>query len=344
MVRKIFILNFITSYMPIFLTAFVYVPFAQAIVPHLSIFQVVVEPFAEDKKQMATPKTTFHINPDRLKKQVIYFTVTAQVVNFALEIVVPYVKRFAFRKVKQVKASRAAAKGGNDERPADHPEEADFLTRVRLEAELGKYDVTTDFREMIVQFGYLTLFSVIWPFTAVSFLVNNWIELRGDALKIAIESQRPVPWRADSIGPWLDCLGFLAWLGSISTAALVYLFHGSGLGPDGSPSSIKAGALLLTIFLSEHIYLAVQLAVREILKKIDSPGLQKERAEKFAIRKQYLNDNLGSQSRAQSSEKEKEAVYEGVGGIAKGEKISRTSLENEARESTLHGRGTPVER
>jgi len=155
MVQKIFVLNFITSYLPIFLTAFVYVPFAQVIVPHLDVFQLAVKPFAENEKQMTAPKIGFQINPDRLKKQIIYFTVTAQIVNFALEVVVPYVKRSVFRKVKEVQADRAAKKGGSAASPTadDHPEESAFLVRVRNEAELGAYDGTSDFREMIVQFG-----------------------------------------------------------------------------------------------------------------------------------------------------------------------------------------------
>lgn len=133
--------------------------------------------------------------------------------------------------------------------------------------------------------GYLSLFSVVWPITAVSFLINNWIELRGDALKIALETQRPVPWRADSIGPWLDALSFLSWLGSLTAAALVYLFRSDGLGPEGSPWDIKVWGLLLTMFFSEHIFLGVQKGVRTALGKIDSPGLQKERAERFSIRR-----------------------------------------------------------
>lgn len=287
MISKIFVLNFITSYLPIFLTAFVYVPFAQIIVPHLDVFQLAVKPFAENEKQTTTPKAGFQINPDRLKKQVIYFTVTAQIVNFALEVVVPYVKRKVFHKVKEVQAERAAKRGGGTASPSadDHPEEKAFLVRVRNEAELTKYDVTTDFREMVVQFGYLSLFSVIWPLTGVSFLINNWIELRGDALKIALETQRPVPWRADSIGPWLDALGFLAWLGSLTSAALVYLFSGTGSGPGGHPWDIKGWGLLLTMFFSEHIYLGIQLGVRKALSKIDSPGLQKERSERYLVRK-----------------------------------------------------------
>jgi len=107
-----------------------------------------VRPFAEHESQMTAPKAGFQINPDRLKKQVIYFTVTAQIVNFALEVVVPYVKRSAFRKVKEVRADRAAKRGGAAEIADDHPDEKAFLARVRDEAELDLYDVTTDFREM----------------------------------------------------------------------------------------------------------------------------------------------------------------------------------------------------
>jgi anoctamin-10 len=157
MIQKIFVLNFITSYLPIFLTAFIYVPFARVIVPYLDVFQLIVRPLAENDKQMTSPKVGFQINPDRLKKQVIYFTVTAQIVNLAMEVVVPYITRTIFKKVKEVKADRAAKRGGRLGPSAhDHPEEVAFLDRVRNEAELPAYDVATDFREMIVQFGRLS--------------------------------------------------------------------------------------------------------------------------------------------------------------------------------------------
>src|ERR1700726_1276118 len=150
MVQKVFVLNFITSYLPIFLTAFIYVPFATVLVPYLDVFQLVVKQFAEKEKQMDSSKVSFQINPDRLTKQVIYFTVTAQIVNFALEVVVPYIKRKVFRTVKDVKANAAAKRGGNPGMRDlnDPPEEAAFLARVRSEAELSVYDVSGDFREM----------------------------------------------------------------------------------------------------------------------------------------------------------------------------------------------------
>lgn len=326
MTQKIFVLNFITSYLPIFLTAFIYVPFGSLLVPYLDVFQLTARPFAENEKQLATPKAGFVINPARLRKQVIYFAVTAQVVNFALETIVPYIKRRGFHKYQEIKTERAVKKGGAKPNANDITEEADFLSRVRNEAELDVYDVATDLREMVVQFGYLSLFSVVWPLTAVSFLVNNWVELRSDAVKICVEMQRPTPFRADSIGPWLDSLGFLTWMGSISSAALVYLFSNDGLGPDGTPADIKGWALLLTIFFSEHIYLAVRLAVRLAISKMDSPGMQSERAERFMVRKRYFQEAFG------------EDAMELPPPMDPG-KITRATLEEEARQSSMKATG-----
>ncbi len=358
MTEKIFVLNFITSYLPIFLTAFVYVPFGSLIVPSLDIFKLTMRPFAQREKQLEVPKAGFEINPSRLRKQVIYFTVTAQIVGLAMEVIVPWAKRQGFVKYQEMKSERAAKRGGA--KPSvtinDLPEEAAFLTKVRNEAELDLYDVTTDLREMCLQvsppcstiltppphpnptppltnlplsptqFGYLALFSVIWPLVPVSFLINNWIELRSDALKICIEMQRPTPHRADSIGPWLDNLSFLTWLGTLTTSALVYLFRNDGLGPDGSPATIHGWALLLTIFFAEHVYFLLRIALRAAVAKIDSPGMRTERAERFAVRKSFLQETLGEEALVRPPRHREQ-------------QITRASLEEEARASTLRSYG-----
>jgi anoctamin-10 len=178
-----------------------------------------------------------------------------------------------------------------------------------------------------MKFGYLSLFSVVWPLTACSFLVNNWFEIRGDAFKICVEMKRPIPYRADTIGPWLDSLGFLTWLGSITTAAIVYMFSNDGLGPDGSPAAIKGWALLLTIIFSERVYLLVRFGVRTIISKIDSPGIQKERAERYMVRKRYLEGTSGIDDTVS------------VPPPGTGEKITRESLEEDTRRSSLRDSG-----
>ncbi|KIW08047.1 uncharacterized protein PV09_00992 [Verruconis gallopava] len=328
MTQKIFVINFITSYLGIFLTAFVYVPFGTLIVPYLDIFSLTVRPFAENKQQMECPPAhAFEINPDRLRTQVIYFTVTAQIVNQALEVLLPYVKREAFSKYKKFQNQRAMSKGGASSlSDNDAPEEKAFLARVRQEAELGVYDVTADLREMVLQFGYLSLFSVVWPLTAVSFVVNDWFELRTDAFKITAEMQRPTPWRADTIGPWLDSLGFLAWLGSITTSALIYLFR-DGVGPAGSPKDITSWALLLSIIFGEHLFLLTRWVVRIAVSKIESPGLQKERRERFLVRKKYFDESLSQLSRLSPV----------IDNADEPESITRESLEEDQRNISQAG-------
>lgn len=330
MTEKIFVLNFITSYLPVFLTAFVYIPFGTVIVPYLDVFSLTVKPFAENEKQLKAPSSTqFNINPSRLRNQVFYFTVTAQIVNFATEVIVPYAKRQGFMKYREMQSKRAQKNGGA--RPSvgidDIPEEKDFLARVRSEVGLDVYDVTVDLREMIIQYGYLALFSVVWPLVPVSFLVNNWIELRADAAKICVGMQRPTPWRADTIGPWLDSLSFLSWLGSITMAAIVFLFSNDGIGPDGRPSAIHGWALLLTIFFSEHLYLFARWVISLAISKIDSPSRQKERRDRFSTREKYFQESMQHIHRLPPLSE-------------KAEEITRSSLEEDARQASLRNATT----
>lgn len=151
-------------------------------------------------------------------------------------------------------------------------------------------------------------------------------------MKIAISSQRPIPWRADSIGPWLNAMGFLSWFGSLISASIVFLFHSGAEGPGGEPWGISSWGLLLSVLGAEHLYLAVQYVVRYVLSQLDSPGLQKERAERFSMRRHLLEETLG----LEMNEKP-------LPGIPTGEKITRAGLEEEARQGSMKGHGTPEE-
>ncbi|KAJ5577405.1 uncharacterized protein N7459_006369 [Penicillium hispanicum] len=335
--QKVFVINFITSYLPVFLTAFVYVPFASRIVPYLDVFRLTVRPFVS-KEQATAKRSHFQIDPARLRNQVIYFTVTAQIVGFAMETIVPYLKQHAFRKYKDFAKKRNGKMEQNGEKESpkrrhtisydDPAEEVQFLARVRNEVDLTEYEVTEDLREMCIQFGYLALFSPTWPLVPVSFLVNNWVELRSDFFKICMEFRRPTPLRTDTIGPWLDTLGFLSWVGSISSAALVYMFSGNAQqGPNGEPTDIKGWALLLTIFFSEHLYLIVRYAVQTAMVKLEPPNARRERAERYLMRKRYLESTLRAQTDEDQDEEKASADVSG---------LTRASLEEDARQSSTH--------
>ncbi|KAA8650234.1 anoctamin family protein [Aspergillus tanneri] len=290
---KTFVMHFITAFLPTILTAFVYVPFGACILPYLDVFHV-----RDDSNTINTAKV--HIDPARLQQEVIYLSITAQVVNFGEEVVFPYVKRVLWQKWRDYREKRETANHTRrysrqtDRLLADSPTEATFLARVRNEAEADEYDVQEDILEMCIQYGYLALFGVSWPLVPLGFLANNWLELRGDFFKLSLECQRPPPIRADSIGPSLQGMELLTWLGTLSTAAIVYLYR------DGL-EVVNTTCLLLSLLVAEWAYLVVRFAVRMGLKKLSIGMQRRESAKRYAVRKAYLDTfSMASSPRAKT--------------------------------------------
>ncbi|DAZ98225.1 TPA: hypothetical protein N0F65_011693 [Lagenidium giganteum] len=78
-----------------------------------------------------------------------------------------------------------------------------------------------DFSEMVVQFGYITLFVVACPLAPTLALVNNVIEVHTDAIKLCSLHRRPFPHSAKTIGAWAPILRFLAHLSFITNTAII---------------------------------------------------------------------------------------------------------------------------
>lgn len=284
-VQKTFALNFITSFLPIIVTAYVYVPYGAQLLPH------VIPP----SWRISDTIQSFHVNPSRLQEEVVYMSMTGQLMNFGEEFVVPYFRRRfrdAWRRYRRSSTLSKLGEGRDDATLqktliADSPHEAKMLSRLRGESESEPYDVAEDIMEMVVQFGYLTLFSPAWPLMPLGFLINNWVELRGDFFKLSHESQRPPPIRADSIGYSVAALEFLTLLGSWSTAALVYMYSG-----PTPVQELSMGKLLLAIFVAEQTYLATKMVVSFAFDKIGSNAVRDAEGKRYMMRKvsfAYLN-------------------------------------------------------
>ncbi|PNY25588.1 Uncharacterized protein TCAP_04471 [Tolypocladium capitatum] len=275
--QKIFILNIITNYLPIVLTAFVYVPFGDAVVPSLKRVLQRLIPGLES----GFSAREFRPDWDRLRNEVIALTVTGQISNFFEENILPLLKhQFQdwYREYRRTHTKDAMLLS----MVTDEPEEAKFLQTCRNQATLLQYNVQEDMAELVLQFGYLALFSPVWPLISLGFLINNWIELRSDFAKICFEYKRPAPTRADGIGPWIQSLDMLTWIGSISTAAIVHLFH-----TDPADSG-RWATLPITIFVSEHILLGLRAFTRYVFERFGSAQIRKERNERYARRFAHL--------------------------------------------------------
>ena len=57
-----------------------------------------------------------------------------------------------------------------------------------------------EYLEMVLQFGFITIFVAAFPLAPLFALLNNWVEIRLDAQKFVCETRRAVAERAESIG------------------------------------------------------------------------------------------------------------------------------------------------
>ena len=322
---KRFALSAIVAYLGLTLSAFVYVPFGQQIMTYVHT-QLSAQPglneTAEAAKDAAASagiwqhdigNITTSIDTTRLQNQMYAYTVTNQIIGTFLEIGLPYVMRFIGRvqggaasgngnaKGKRVDFQDESSGGAESTSTAygdERKEERELLVRIRKEVALGReYDVFEDYIEMVTQFGYIVIWSTIWPlapgasppsgrkpfFTDTIFfsfqvmaLVNNYVELRSDAFKVAKHLRRPIPARTDSIGPWLECLKNLTWIAALMNPALVYMFNPRYSGKIPDTQSILEWTALVAL-LASHEFLFTRWVVRFVIERVFWRGSEEQR-------------------------------------------------------------------
>ncbi|KAG6918168.1 hypothetical protein DXG01_016153 [Tephrocybe rancida] len=329
---KTFALSALVAYLGLGLSAFVYVPFGEGVMQFMQtwLFYGVTEgslmasasnttntTVADGVSEKSAPGRTgglwdvnksnakHKLNPGRLRDQMFAYTVTNQAVNTFVEVGLPFVLRAlaSFRNGRKGVSTPGSPGEKNgvkkrvvfeDEKEKGGMVEREFLDNVRAEVALPEYEIFQDYSEIVTQFGYVAVWSSIWPLASVMALLNNFLELRSDAFKMTVHNRRPIPVRTDTIGPWLEALTFLSWLSALTNSALVYLFcprsvnscsatpdaHTSQLdrvhqhliiGADSEGSAATKELLLtalLIAFAASHGYFFLRVIVRHVIERV----------------------------------------------------------------------------
>ncbi|XP_012879051.1 PREDICTED: anoctamin-2 [Dipodomys ordii] len=185
LILKAFLLKFVNAYSPIFYVAFFKGRFVGRPGSYVYVFDGYrMEECAPGGCLM---ELCIQLSIIMLGKQLIQ--------NNIFEIGVPKLKKL-FRKLKD------ETEGGEmDPAHSKQPEQWD------LDYSLEPYTgLTPEYMEMIIQFGFVTLFVASFPLAPVFALLNNVIEVRLDAKKFVTELRRPDAVRTKDIGIWFDIL------------------------------------------------------------------------------------------------------------------------------------------
>uniref|UniRef100_A0A3B4A9F7 Anoctamin n=1 Tax=Periophthalmus magnuspinnatus TaxID=409849 RepID=A0A3B4A9F7_9GOBI len=85
----------------------------------------------------------------------------------------------------------------------------------------GQLLLFDEYLEMVIQFGFITLFVASFPLAPLLALFNNIIEIRVDAWKLTTQFRRPVASKAHCIGAWEEILNGMAVLSVVTNAFIV---------------------------------------------------------------------------------------------------------------------------
>uniref|UniRef100_A0A8C3SPD3 Anoctamin n=1 Tax=Chelydra serpentina TaxID=8475 RepID=A0A8C3SPD3_CHESE len=131
-----------------------------------------------------------------LAQQLFIIMVGKQIISNIQEFVIPKLK--AWRQKRKLARVRGAQ---ISQEPPRWEEDYELI-----ECE-GLFE---EYLEMVLQFGFITIFVAAFPLAPLFALLNNWVEIRLDAQKFVCEYRRPVAYRAQDIGVWFLILEVLA--------------------------------------------------------------------------------------------------------------------------------------
>ncbi|CAF1064866.1 unnamed protein product [Adineta steineri] len=114
-----------------------------------------------------------------------------------------------------------------------------------------------DYLTIFEQYGYIALFSAVFPWVALCGLINNIFELRADAFKYCYVYQRPFSQPANNIGSWHHAFDILSSIAIVTNTALIAM-QPSVREYFSSYSNVE---YIIIFVAAEHILLALKFAI-----------------------------------------------------------------------------------
>lgn len=275
----------------LFENSLIYKRFAfQFVSNYVSLFYIAfLRPYVDKKCTVGFSGTNDCMR--ELESQLLSLVVTRATIGQAMELVIP----FLWSRAQQWRAQRKSdavmiSAVPSESNTALRELASSAHNRYVQESKLAVYDSTMDdYNEMVIQFGYMSLFGLAFPLASVVSLLNNLIEVRTDAFKILRLSQRPHADDAADIGAWYYILEFINILSVLTNVGLLVftadsiniLFDLDGL--FGNDIWRKLLHRVVAFFIAEHILLSLKAAAAAGIPDVPSKVYCKIARQQFDI-------------------------------------------------------------
>lgn len=193
-----------------------------------------------------------------LRQSLATLLITSQILNQFMEAFLPYwlQRRRNKKMIRRVKKKRTL-----------EDKELPLEEQVRLEADMSTYLGTfDDYLELFLLFGYVSLFSCVYPLAAVLVVLNNITEVYSDAFKMCRVFKRPFSDPAANIGVWQLAFEAMSVIAVVTNCALI------GMSPQVKayfPES-EMQLILWTVAI-EHGLLAVKFILTFLIPDVPKP-------------------------------------------------------------------------
>ncbi|NP_001408480.1 anoctamin-10 isoform 5 [Mus musculus] len=178
-----------------------------------------------------------------LRQSLATLLITSQILNQVVESLLPYwlQRKYCARVKRKVQALKSEV-------------DTTLYEQVLLEKEMGTYLGTfDDYLELFLQFGYVSLFSCVYPLAAAFAVLNNFTEVNSDALKMCRVFKRPFAEPSASIGVWQLAFETMSVISVVTNCALI------GMSPQVNAVFPESKTdLVLIVVAVEHALLALK--------------------------------------------------------------------------------------
>lgn len=234
-INKVFIFQFINSYFTLF-----YVAFLKGKIGHLDGYS------DRCKDTSGNPADNCM---SELSSLLLSTLLTTQIASTIAEALLPYVKYKVLIAAENAKWRASGREGDLQLSDIDHE------SKLEPKYALATFD---DYNKMALQFGYVSMFVAAFPLAPFCALINNALEIRTDAMKRLLFTQRPAPSeRAEDIGAWMNVLELMS-LAAVATNVGVLCFTSKKLATD---LNLDATQRVWAFIFLEHLVLIIKLFI-----------------------------------------------------------------------------------
>ncbi|XP_048117489.1 anoctamin-10 isoform X1 [Alosa alosa] len=188
-----------------------------------------------------------------LRQSLATLLITSQILNQIMEAFLPYWLQRRRNKKAHKRLHRVMA-----------DQELPLAQQAQLELDMSTYLGTfDDYLEQFLLFGYVSLFSCVYPLAAVLVVLNNITEVYSDAFKMCHVFKRPFAEPASNIGVWQLAFETMSVIAVVTNCALI------GLSPQVKAYFLESDTqLILLVVCVEHILLAFKFILAFVIPDV----------------------------------------------------------------------------